>query len=168
MRGTRSPTTTPRDQRQERLRTCRNNCKICAGCGGRNYERCYRPCRFCDSCIGVLNPYYDSPYYQRRQRLGWWNRHNPSYGGLTSQGYYFNPFRPAMSECDAVCNNQVCRVYRNRLDKYEDCLEDNEKDVCNDRWGCKSRRGFLAPNTPPINPKRTGCIGCWQSGYTTW
>ena len=169
-RSTPTRTEVPYRRREKEKERCRENCKICAGCGGRNYERCYKPCRACDSCTRFYDPYYDSPYQQRWQ--GWAGytsrRLNPYSGGLTSQGHYYNATRPALSECGAVCNSQVCRVHENRKDKYEDCLENSEKQVCNDRWGCKSRRGFLHPNTPPINPKRTGCVGCWQSGYTTW
>jgi len=161
------------DHRRERMQRCRTNCKTCAGCGGRNYERCYEPCRICDSCTRTYNPYYDaSSYYQqpRWQRLGgfWSGSRSPTYGGLTYQGYYQNPYMPRLSECEGVCNSQVCRVYRDRKDKYDDCLEDSTERVCNRKWGCKNPRGFLHPNTPPLNPKRTGCTGCWQSGYRTW
>jgi hypothetical protein len=158
------------NRRRERIKLCRTNCKTCAGCGGRNYERCYEPCRICDSCTRTYNPYYDSPYHQRWQRMGgfWSGSRSPTYGGLSYQGYYQNPYMPRLSECEGVCNSQVCRVFRDRKDKYDDCLEDSSERACNRKWGCKNPKGFLHPNTPPLNPKRTGCTGCWQSGYRTW
>lgn len=151
---------------------CTAACRSCAICRGRNYDRCRYACTKCSLCTSPStsgNPYYWG--YFRPFDYGYYNfpRYSPEYGHLTSQGYYVNPSNLEMSQCDAICGQRICSEYRNRMDRYKNCLN-KEKNValCNKNFGCKNWRGYEYANTAPINPKYTGCVGCWRSGYITY
>lgn len=154
--------------KRDRLNTCRDACKMCALCNGRNYEQCYDACRRCDSCTGNYNPYYASPRYSRMHKYSFTSDWSPAYGVITGDGRYYNPYRPAYSDCESQCGYSVCQAYKHRMRQYDACLQNNSRRYCNKMYGCKNWRGFYARDTPPINPKYTGCQPCWTNSSLSY
>ena len=148
------------------INSCRDACRMCAVCDGRNYEQCYDACRQCDKCTGNYSPYYAPPRYTELHRYGGIRNAEMSslYGRLSRNGRYINQSIPAFSDCESICGYSVSREYNNRMEKYNRCLDSYSRKTCNEKYGCKNWRGFELRNTPPINPKYTGCQPCWTSG----
>lgn len=177
-------------RKQKNTNICRDSCRMCALCDGRDYENCYNACRDCDNCTNTFNPAYASPYYPYSNSFvspslyqgprNYWRNPNkspyfahyrqyvPYYGALNRYGYYENPTYALISDCESQCGYNICSQYRDRMNKYNECLETNSRKHCNEKYGCKSWKGFEYKNTPPINPKYTNCQPCWTNGYTTF
>ena len=176
-------------RKQQNTNACRDSCRMCALCDGRDYENCYNACRDCDMCTNTFNPAYASPYYgygnayispsyaqpntfwrnpSRSPYYSYYRKFAPYYGEMNRFGYYENPSYTLISDCESQCGYNVCAQYRDRMNKYNQCLESKSRKQCNDMYGCKSWRGFEGKNTPPINPKYTNCQPCWTNGYTTF
>ena len=154
--------------KRDKTNSCRTACKMCALCDGRNYEQCYDACRKCDSCVGNYNPYYASPHYSRLHRYSFTSDTSPVYGKISMGGRYYNPYIPEYSDCEGSCGYSVCRAYKDRMRQYDNCLQNHSKRYCNKKYGCKNWKGFEMKNTPPINPKYTGCQPCWTSGSLSY
>lgn len=154
--------------KRDEMNSCRDACKTCALCDGRNYEQCYDACRQCDRCTGNYNPYYASPRYSRMHNYSFTSDRSPVYGRIDRNGRYDNPYRPAYSDCESSCGYNACRAYKTRMRQYNDCLDGHSKRYCNKKYGCKNWRGFYSRNTPPVNPKYTGCQPCWTNSSLSY
>jgi hypothetical protein len=119
-------------------------------------------------CTNTNNPIYAVPYYRGNGRLGPQPVGRSPLYGRTSNNFYENPYLPMMSDIESVCGSNISNQYRDRMDKYNECLKTKNIIECNEKFGCKNPKGFERRNTPPINPKYTNCQPCWMSGYVTY
>lgn len=155
-------------RREINTNQCREACRICALCQGRNYEQCYEACRVCDMCTQTNNPVYAVPYYRGNGRLGPQVVGVSPLYGRSNGGFYENPYLPMMSDTQSICGTAINDQYNDRMAKYRQCLKSKSVKECNEKFGCKNPGGFERRNTPPINPKYTNCQPCWMSGYVTY
>lgn len=133
--------TSPVDQR---LVDCTKACHDCETCNKNSFYQklCVKDCNACTACIAAAAP-VAAPE------------------AILSRNY------SPMNECVSTCGLQTCYDYHKQMQKYKECLRGgSSSNHCNKQYGCRVYSGLRFRASPPIHPKDTGCVKCWETGFT--
>lgn len=143
---------TPRGTRGISDDQCARVCKECKECKSDRsrpwgWSDCWEKCDECNRCSAAAHraDSYNDPYYYRP---------------ITKRTLATTP---ALSKqfCDNICGVNMCKVYRERMAKYEECKRDQGNNDCERKWGCVNPKGAEFGYRAPIDPMFTDCKPCW-------
>lgn len=131
---------------------CARVCQECKECKSDRsqpwgWSDCWEKCDECNRCSAAAHnaDSYNDPYYYRPE---WTKRTLATTPALSKQF------------CDNICGVNMCKVYRERMDKYEECKRVNGGQ-CERKWGCPNPKGEEFGYRAPIDPMFTDCKPCW-------
>jgi hypothetical protein len=150
----------PRGTRGISDEQCARVCQECKECKSDRsqpwgWSDCWQKCDECNRCSAAAHnaDSYNDPYYYR-----------PDWAQRTLAT------TPALSKqfCDNICGVNMCKVYRERLDRYDECkrqerLSATRNGDCERKWGCPNPNGAEFGYRAPIDPMFTDCKPCWTT-----
>lgn len=122
---------------------CIKACKDCETCNNSSFyqKMCTKDCNACTACLVASGP-------------------------VTAPEAILSKNYSPMDECVSTCGMKTCYDYHMQMRKYKQCMSCNSAEHCNKRFGCRVYRGLRFKASPPIHPKHTGCVKCWETGFT--